>query len=363
MKKILLAIMIFIFLIAMILPLNKTVAVENTKDQSYEEISGTQWTTEIKGKSFSQVFKPTVNRITSVGFYIDGARTSTIGYGDLDFNIYALDGGQLETPDKGPLFDGRGYHASDESGPRWTGAALRPSFAIVTPGKSYKLEIQQDSISVEGSYKLGYNSVNNYQGGYFTEIPNSDLLFRVYGYNETFSNPPSEGNTQQPTKKPNTVAPNPVEQSVQKPTLSYILKNEQQINAPISEEIEISSKDSLKVAGTSLAGADVALFIGDKAYFSPVGNDGKWEISVEADNIKEGSYTAQAQTQTKEGKGSEVVDFFKLKKIDQGTEEVKAPEPHKLSFLAELFYGKYYLYTTIALLAALVFLIRLKIWK
>ena len=91
-------------------------------------------------------------------------------------------------------------------------------------------------------------------------------------------------------------------------------KNGEKKDAPISDEIKVSSNDKLIIAGTSFAGASVAVFIGEEDYKAETDTNGNWTFNAPISKIKDGSYTVQAQAQTAEGKGSEKADLFKLKK-------------------------------------------------
>lgn len=183
-------------------------------------------------------------------------------------------------------------------------------------------------------------------------VSDQDFGFVTSGYN--YSPPatptPLPTNTLTPTPSPSTA---PVDASVQKPSLSYIEKNNQKTDAPIKDEVKAVSSDQLKVVGTSFEGAKVTVFVGDLAYSATVDSKGKWVFDVPLSKIKDGSYTVKAQAVNDKGKGSEKVTLFNLKKED--TKATTTPTSKQKTFLQKVFttYLPYSIGGLILLLAAL----------
>jgi hypothetical protein len=119
--------------------------------------------------------------------------------------------------------------------------------------------------------------------------------------------------------KPASEATAPVDSSIQAPVLTSVKKNDKEIKTTLKEgvsSLEINQNDSLELIGTSFASARVVVFIGDIAFESTAGADGVWSVILDNKKVAYGENQVQAQAQ-KDGRGSEKVDFFKLKKTEE----------------------------------------------
>lgn len=194
----------------------------------------------------------------------------------------------------------------------------------VTPGEWYQMQLDNLSGNTGWYYKLDPDCYPEGYAYYDGAIQSDrDFWFYTWGYDDpppatptpTPTPTPTSTSSSQPTTSPSPSAA-PVDESVQKPVLTSIEKNGQKTNAPIKDEVKISSNDTLKLVGTSFTGAKVTIFVGNYSYSATVDTKGDWTFNLPVSKIKDGSFTVSAQAVNDKGKGSEKVTFFKLKKED-----------------------------------------------
>lgn len=144
------------------------------------------------------------------------------------------------------------------------------------------------------------------------------------GENSTASTPVAS------TSKPASQAIAPVDKSIKAPVLTSVKKNGKEIK--FDKLVEINEKDSLEIFGTSFAGAKIVIFISNIAFETTASPDGKWRIVTDNKKVKTGEQNVQAQAQ-KDGKGSEKVTLFKLKKTETKSVQLKDERNSKYKIL------------------------------
>jgi len=105
----------------------------------------------------------------------------------------------------------------------------------------------------------------------------------------------------------------PANSSVLPPSLLYVYRSS---NGTIAEEnefreISVNTDEDITVVGIGKAGQKIVLFIADKTYSGTVNSLGYWAITVDTNDLGDGSFSVEAQSQ-ENGKGSTKIFFFNL---------------------------------------------------
>lgn len=282
-----------------------------------------------------QTFKPEFNILTSVDVYlktrVEGAKiTATI----------------KDSADQVVTTSAEGTMVQAGVAPNtWETLSFSSPYGPLIPGQTYKIVL---TCPGNNQTKWGYNTGNQYANGQAVGGGNpasEDFLFKTYGKLESASlnaDHPATGSA---------VPQNQVDvsQNIALPTLSYILKNDEKINAPIENVVELKEKDKLKVFGKATANYNLVLFADSDNYSAIADKNGEWNIEIDTDKLtKDSEITIKAQAQTSDLKGSEIAVLFKVKKASE--KAVTNVEPR--TFLQKLL-TDYFLYLVIGLLVLL----------
>lgn len=289
-------------------------------DQSYEAHIGSTVINSFADRV--QTFRPTKNRIVSVEVSLANRQPGHT------ITLQIIDEGT------GAVVGTESHQMTNPPGDAWETFAFTSPFVTVTPEARYGLKL-----SVNDPATQWYYGNNGYARGYFKVNASFDADFRVYGLTVDAPPPatPPADTSGQPSATPSlnqNATTVPVDESIQKPVLTYIEKNSEKKNAPITEEIQIKSSDKLLMVGTVQPGYKVVVFIGDSAYFAETDTNGKWTFTAPISGLAEGVHTIKAQTQTVDAsKGSEKTDLFKLNKLAEKKEEAKKDEDKSFPWL------------------------------
>lgn len=320
-------------------------------DQAYEAVAGSGSVQIFNYSDMWQGFKPTKNRITSVETYLKFRKVgSTVNLSVLDVNGQVL---------------GTESHALTVGGDGWETFAFESPYVTVTPEDRHSIKLSvNDNIT-----HWGYNG-DGYSRGYFAKFNpdtnSNDALFRIYGLDVTQEAPaedttdgdtPASNDSQTPSssslvKTGKNIAPENSEIGV--PVLSYVEVDGEKVEST-EEAIELKDNETLKVFGKAPKDMRVALFVGENSFSVSADKDGNWNMDVDQSVIEEGEYDVTAQTQTDDGKGSKVVDFFKLNRTMTDNEVAETAE--KELSLWDKIIGPWQMYVMSGLLAMLVVLL------
>lgn len=306
-----------------------------TLDQKNEQpIQGLGMTISNYGKG--QTFKPEFNILTGVEVYL----MNRMEGGQIMATIKNSNGQTVATSEVGTMVQ------AGLAPNTWETLNFASPYGPLIPGQTYQVIL---TCLLNNQTSWGYNLGNHYANGQAVGGANpasEDFLFRTYGKLESASlsaDHPAAGST--PSQ--NQVS---VSQNIALPTLSYVLKNNEKIEAPIEKVVLIKEKDKLKVFGKSTAGYSVVLFTDSDNYSGTVDKNGEWSIEIDTDKLTgDKEITIQGQAQTPEAKGSEIADLFKVKKITE--KPVTKTEPR--TFLQKLL-TDYFLYLVAALVVLLI---------
>ncbi len=330
MKKVLSVITILLIL-STFSPLftNGVYAEESTIDQQNTDVSGGAY--KIYGRNTGELFVPTVNRITRADVFIR----------------YPVTGSWLEAR----LVKGSNGLTIATSGTRMSAGddeynvleTIGFGEVEVEPGEEYFLYLDIDNPTYQTMWRR--SNSNTYDIGVLTIdgdlYGDRDFGFKIWGYtySEDPPTPPEEDGegdedgeedseeendeNEEETTEDNDTENNGVQDAdditteesddVESPTLEYLKKNEEPVED--IDIVEAEDIDTVTVGGSSFAGAKVILIIGDKAYETTADEEGKWEVIIDMQDIKEGEYTVQAQAINEDEVGSKKADLFILKSI------------------------------------------------
>lgn len=327
----------------------------------------------------NQTFTPTVNVLTKVQVYLKdrsagGNIILTIRDEIQDIQVLSIN----QRMDSGTGWEVFSLAGGDELG------------YVLVPGNLHSIYLETSYYTEAPVPKWVRSGTNSYSGGTRrqneTVYEGDDFPFATWGYSteeEEEEVPPSEENGDQQDQLPETGSETGDDQSqsqqqepdkpidagevevdttVEIPTLDYIVKNDEQMDAPIEDEVEISSEDILQIVGNAPADSKVLLFIGEIVYSTEVDSEGKWSIVVDPEDIKEGEFLVQAQTQIDDDMGSEKAVLFTLNRVaDKETSKIKWPVPEYIeqTLWQKLTVGAFRIYSIIGLSVLLVVFISL----
>lgn len=122
-----------------------------------------------------------------------------------------------------------------------------------------------------------------------------------------------------------------VDSSIAPPILKWVNIQGKTYTPTVDTTLTSPSSELILLTGEAIAGQDVIVIIGDRAYKATAGKQGMWSIGVNTRNFVAGEYIVKGQAQDRvKNKGSVVVDFFKLK-ISPPIEAFKAADSNKNS--------------------------------
>lgn len=316
-------------------------AVESQVDQSCGQVSGT--TTVWRANGITQYFKPTLNHLTKIAVKVQTNVGQPASYILILRNSL---GQQLFT-----------QSFNLDSNGDIVGMPTNVFDIEVATGSLYSVQIVRGATGTNHLYWAYTQNTNCNPNGYAYYdgvVQAKDMAFYTYGYNvtppETPSSPPA--NPESPAGTSGTTAATstssssttakataPVDNSIKKPELTGLEKDDSKIEVPVKGNVSVTNKNKLKIMGTTIPGTTVVVFVGDTAYDATVDKDGVWLVSLDGAKVKEGEYNVQAQAQ-KESKGSEKTDLFKLvvskeKAVAQNTASKKGLDMNKF-YLAGL---------------------------
>lgn len=285
-----------------------------------------------------QTFQPSVNTLTKIYVPLNDAKGS--------INVVVRD--SLTNASMGAVV--RSF-PTKISGVSWQAFTFSSPLTLST-SKKYIIRVTggQDTDWVYGANTYSKGNTVLYPPDGTTVDLNLDMGFKTYGYNSIVYipggiQPPnisgSTGQSQSTDTGTNTTSPGgstsseeggssvgtensssaspaesaklPVDESIVVPTLTYVVKNNDIMDMSGKSELNVSTKDKLKILGKAPAGMRVMLFIGQTVLSNKANENGDWNVSLESAVLKEGSYAVEAQTQGLSGKGSRIVKFFDLK--------------------------------------------------
>lgn len=297
--------------------------------------------------SGGQAFKPTTNRITKITVYMEYSAINKVG-----LLLFTND----QYISSSPVFP-----VTNETG--YTPGQIYPvSYdldAAVNPGQEYMivLVVQEGTakwkyIENDGSCDPTGNARVNLVNGLTT-----DMTYMVQGYNyvapattaATTTTVAPAANTDSPTttKKDTTTTTKPkdavqVDATIAKPALVSYALNGKTTNGPVSESVNITKGEKIKLTGTSFAGAEVTIFYGDTSSLATTKADGSWKIEIDSKKMNEGDSTISAQAKKGE-KGSEIVDLIPVRVLgvnnvvaDTNSEKADTLNPYVLYSLIGL---------------------------
>lgn len=153
------------------------------------------------------------------------------------------------------------------------------------------------------------------------------------GGNQGGNNTGSSGGNNQSATSTNPAASS---QTVQPPTFSYLMKNGEKVEPPISEVVEIKEEDEVEAFGTAEKGLNVVLFVKGFAKKPTVDSEGNWSYKFVPSEIDTEESSVQIQAYTENGDTSSVTEIFTIKRVA----EAKAKTEKKASVWQNLL-GKY----------------------
>lgn len=302
------------------------------------------WISDARDGGVTQFFKPVLNHITKMQMTVYHQTAGTYRF-------------SLKKADNTTLVS---QEFNDTGGGVQVFQVIDGFDVEVIPGDWYKIVMER----VAGNTGWYYSKdANCYLDGYAYWDGNQisgDMWFYTWGYST--SSPTTTSTTTVTSESTSTatsssestatttgVSAKDIDKSITKPTLSYIEKNGQKSDAPIKDEIVVTKKDKLKIAGTSFTGVkEIKVFIGDKEFVAQVDKNGNWTVEPKLSEIKDGTYQVQAQAKNNKEKYSEKADLFKLKMENAKTSPVSVNTSQNQSFWQKLF-TEYVYYTTVVL--------------
>lgn len=324
---------------------------------------------------WNQTFTPTFNFLTKVQVYLKDRRTGS----GITLTIRDETQGTLIVQSSHRMDDGNGWEIFSLPG--------EGSGYLIVPGNLHSIWIETAYYSEEPVPKWVKSGTNSYGGGTRRQNQTTysdDLPFATWGYSTeeeeptpeepTVDEPPSENPPEDGEQKPaqkkdaSDAQAQEVDENIEAPELSYIKKNDEQMDAPIEGEVEFRSSDTLEIVGTAFPNATVVIFIGDNAYTITADENGDWTVLIDLSKISEGTYTVQAQAKNEEGIGSVKTDLYILKKLaDEKDEKQVEINPIQYPTLWEkLVVGPYRPFTLgglVFLLVGLIALLLFIVWK
>lgn len=298
-------------------------------DQKNEFVSGGGAMT-IASNNRRQTFKPTVSLITSAEVYLKNRKEGSKLMGVIKDST----GKAISTSEEITLVQ------ANQAPNAWETISFPAPYGPYTPESTYTLVLSINDSQTQWTWNDG-NKYDRGQALGGSSPSTQDFLFRIYGKLESASL-----NADHPATGSNASSGTAADQSIKSPTLGYVLKNGSKIEAPIDKTIEVTSKDSLKVAGNASSGLKVVLFVGDETYSGTADEGGTWEIEIDTSKLKEDIFTVSAEARVDDAKASEKAELFKLKKVTEKAAATASP-----NFLQELL-TKYFPYL-MGVLAAL----------
>lgn len=307
-------------------------AVNYTRDQYCIPRPETHDEKIINEKKAEQTFTPTQNRLGRVKTMIATVYTLD-GDTEIKLSVVTNTGQTIASKTLWPEFFGQS----------WITWNFNPEVTL-SLGSTYKLRMEKVSgpgnvywfIDIQTCYANGGAFVNDLATTF-------DFNFQTYGY--TYAPPgPSDSSSQSSSNAEqtntnqtngNTIGDSGVsaaaalteDAGIKGPNLTYIEKSGKKTDAPIKDAVFLGKKDKLKAVGTSFAGAEVALFVGDRGYLAETDANGNWSIDLPTSEFREGEIAIMGQSQIG-GKGSVKKELFKVKvlgaKSGSGASAVKS---------------------------------------
>jgi len=265
-------------------------------DQSFEQVAGSGSTIVDGWADRYQVFTPTKNHVVSIDVFLKNRKPGSI------VNVTLINDSNLAF-----VAHGQASNQLTMGGNGWETLPFTEPFPEVIPGSAFRMRLSINDNQTQWALNNG-----GYAGGYFSLNHSEDALFREYGRDEDTGTPAT--NIENPSQTQPAQAT--VDPSIPFPVLSYLVKTEKHINAPIKDTLEVSTKDTLQAFGTSFAGSHVVLFLNDKAVAATTDANGNWNYTFDMASFKTNEIvTVKAQAQNDQGAGSNIVELFKFKKV------------------------------------------------
>jgi len=263
-------------------------------DQKNENTAAIGGSMTINNYNRVQTFTPTVTKITSIDLYlkdkVPGNVLSVVVKKISTGNVVAAAATSVPFGQEGPV--------------GWMTISYDQPFPVVTPCEEYGIYA---SIVGDTQTKWSWTGGNLYTGGEATGFSNTDFLFRVYGTNDSGVTNTCTATTPTPATPTATTGA-----TLAKPVLVRYEKNGETFNAPFDSEIALKDNDKLNLVGTSFAGAEVTVLVGEKSYDADVVASGDWTVEILASELTAGTHkvTAQAKQGTT---SSEVTELPNIK--------------------------------------------------
>lgn len=267
-------------------------------DQSYEVITMLGYG-KVGYHGHGQTFRPTMNRISSINVYLTNRTPDSITM-------------TIQNPATKEII-GTDTHALTFAGDAaWETFSFTPSL-VVQPETEYVMYL---SSNVDNETRwMSSDGAPQYTRGFAVlvdDVKPYDRLFREYGKNVTEAAatpvvaPPAQTTTT--TTTTTAIA------AVQPPVLTYVMNGDKRVEAPLKEDLSVTTDAKVILYGTSFKGAKVTVIVGNVSKLAETDADGNWTFTVDNSLLVEDSVSVSAQAQDSNDKDSAVVALAKLKK-------------------------------------------------
>lgn len=121
-----------------------------------------------------------------------------------------------------------------------------------------------------------------------------------------------------------------VDNTVLPPALTLVTKNDEEIEPPIAEAIEVDDDDTIVISGESIANTTIVVEVGGETYKVTSDNDGLWSVTLDVTNIDIGEYIVWGTAVSSEEEKSEKVELFSLEKVGDKIASVEKEDKNNM---------------------------------